>query len=392
MKQLRYLTIKPNIYCSYDCPYCSSRQLLFKSSTDYRLGLDDWSRVFKEANRLGTTYLDISGGEPLMYKPLPALVWEAKRLGWYVSINTTGIDLENKLDELENVRLDKACISLMSLSPELNDGIRQGDGGLKRTMTAIDSLRDSSIHLALHFILSRQNYHELPELIRFAFSVNASSLSFVYPENDHNDHNLLMTTDDIKLFMEDVLPVAISTYRQLAQHHGEFPVLFPDHPFKADYSKGIYWDSASQVKIQCDKPDTFLLIYPNGDVLPCNGIEYAHEPIVGNVLKESLSEIWQGCTIEKFREDRIPYCLNCPMKRHTGIGVQIETIPPYTEDVVRYVPSGLSETRPNVREIHLGTRVKRGSYMAPVTTNTATVKPSFSARKIIEPKDINTKN
>ncbi|CAM5672764.1 PqqA peptide cyclase [Streptomyces avidinii] len=346
---LKYLTIKPNIHCTSDCPYCSSRQMLFQASKDVRLGVDDWARVIGEADGLGASYLDISGGEPTIYAGLAAVVWEAKRLGWFVSINTTGFQLEQQTDELASAGLDQACISIMSLDPETHNKLRTSRDGWQRMFAGIRAVAESPLRLVLHFILSRQNFRELPDVISFAFENGANSLAFVYPENDHIDRSLLMTRDDISEFQEKVLPEATKRYRELGLFDEEFPVMFPDDLVGADYALGKYWASVEEAHARCDKPDTFLLVYPNGSVLPCNGIEYAHEPIIGNVLRQSLREVWSGESMEGFRDGRIPYCEHCPIKRHCSVSVATTNNPPYYADVVKRVPGLLAPARPAVR-------------------------------------------
>ena len=101
---LRNLTIKPVLACTQNCPYCSGRQQLFRKSRDASLALEDWARVFSQADDLGCNYLDISGGEPTLYRELPSLVWEAKRRGWYASVNTTGVRLAGLLEPLGGYR------------------------------------------------------------------------------------------------------------------------------------------------------------------------------------------------------------------------------------------------------------------------------------------------
>jgi PqqA peptide cyclase len=345
---LENLTIKPNIYCSADCGYCSSRQLLFQASSQRRLGVEDWARVFSEAHELGVTYLDISGGEPTIYPELKRLVWEAKSLGWYTSLNSTAFQMGKVINDMESVKLDKVCVSFISLDQELNDRIRGGKDTWRETMHGIDVLSESRVDLALHFIASKDNYRELPDVVDFAFDKLAASLACVYPENDHKSFDMLMSRSQITEFQEEILPEAILRYNKRRRHDVEFPELFVDDGFGADYAEGRYWRSQKEAKEECDKPFNFLLIYPNGDVLPCNGIEYTHFPIVGNVLQQPLKDIWYGEVMEEFRRDRIEYCLNCPIKRHSGISVGQATIPPYSEPAIRQVPIDLPG-RPDIK-------------------------------------------
>ena len=78
--------------CPLQCVYCSN-------PIDYALypdvlTTDEWLRVLQEARALGATQLGFSGGEPLVRKDLEVLVAEAKRLGYYSNLITSGIGMD----------------------------------------------------------------------------------------------------------------------------------------------------------------------------------------------------------------------------------------------------------------------------------------------------------
>jgi len=338
MYRLKYLTIKPTTLCGYDCPYCTTRQILLNSSNENILSIEQWTSVFHEADNLGCTYLDISGGEPTLYKNLFSLIFEAKKLGWYVSINTSGINIEKIIDKLIKLKLDKICLSIMSLDNVLNDKIRKGKNLSKKSFNGIEIISKSPITLVLHFILSKSNFRELPELIEFAFNKKIAGLAIAFPENDYINKELLMSEVEINEFIENVLPLAKSNYNKLKTHKIDFPDIFLKDLSLKQYANGIYWNSQNEITKICDKPNNFLLIYPNGDVLPCNGIEYTHKPIIGNINKSSLTEIWNNQEMNEFRNNRIDYCIFCPIKRHIGVSICKSSIPPYSEEVIKYIP------------------------------------------------------
>jgi pyrroloquinoline quinone biosynthesis protein E len=365
---LRHLTVKPFHGCSHHCPYCDSRQELFRQSRDATMGLDDWAEVFRDAHALGNEYLDISGGEPTLYKALPGMIWEGKRLGWYVSINSTGFAVPEMLDRLVAVCLDQVIVSLVSLDAEKHDRLRHTEGSWGHAHRAIRAVRGSGLRLILHFIVNRHNYQELPELLDFAFEEGANGLALVYPENDHQERYLLLTEADINDFRSRVLPLTLAKYRKryanTDRSHQNLDGLFVGQGDAADYSAGTYWKDFEEIQSRCNKPNMFALIYANGDVMPCNAIEYTHAPIVGNVVRERLTDIWQGEAWEKFRRDRMPFCRLCPIMRHTGVGIATTDNPPYAAPIELRVPERLPAERPPAPVDFLKTRFPR-RYQAP---------------------------
>jgi MoaA/NifB/PqqE/SkfB family radical SAM enzyme len=358
---LRHLTIKPFHYCSHNCPYCDSRQELFQESSEASLGLEDWARVFAEADDLGCEYLDISGGEPTLYKALPALIWEAKRRGWYVSINSTGMRVPELLSALEAVCLDQIIISMISLDAACHDAVRRTSGSWNLARKALEVLRGSSLRLIIHLIVCRHNFRELPDWIDFAFNVGANGLALVYPENDQDAHHLLLSDDQIRSFQREILPECLRRYEayypSAERSHSNLAALYEGHGVGGDFSRGLYWNDPDTIRSLCDKPTSFALIYANGNVLPCNAVEYTHAPMVGNVIADSLIDLWHGPAWERFRQERMRFCQWCPIKRHTGIAIRTRDNPPYAAPVVRHVPERLPQNRPDAPAPLLRTRV-----------------------------------
>lgn len=289
MSDLKHLTIKPIVYCALSCSYCDVRQEHFDLTKECVLGINDWSKVFKDADDLGVEYLDISGGEPSLYKYLDALVWEGKNKGWFVSVNSSGTGInKNLIKKLENVCLDQIIISIMSTKEEKHDLLRGTIGSYQSAKYAIQLIKESSIRLVIHFIISKNNFEELPEVIEKSIEWGASSLALIYPENDFSERTLLLNEDDIVRMNQKIKIETENIYRK------KFPKRKKDiqniqnlYPLenKNSFSKGIFWDSIEEVKEKCDKPNQFVLIYTNGDVLPCNAVEYTKNPIMGNILK-----------------------------------------------------------------------------------------------------------
>jgi MoaA/NifB/PqqE/SkfB family radical SAM enzyme len=342
MNLLKHLVVKPTHQCNQNCPYCLTRKKTFKKSGDRELSLDDWIRVFHEADELGNLYLDISGGEPTLYKHLIQLILEAKKLGWFVSMNTNGTLLTAELlKDLEKVYLDQVIVSCISLDEATNDRARKGKNTLHHVKKCIDMLSSSSIRCIFHCIVCKYNFREIASIIEYSFLKKINSLSLVYPENAYYEKYIVLKENQIREFREKILPGIISCYSQVYRRcHNTPPAqvsldrlkkFYSKNP--ADLEKGIYFQRIDENP--CKKPDRFILVYANGDILPCNGVEYTAAPVVGNVKKSSLQKIWTGPEFADFRKNRMNFCKYCPIPDHTGIPIMTEKNPPYTAEVSR---------------------------------------------------------
>ena len=80
--------------CPLHCLFCSNPVNYTRHNTE--LSTDDWLRVLNQAREIGAVQLGFSGGEPLQRDDLETLVREARQLGYYSNLITSGVGLDEK--------------------------------------------------------------------------------------------------------------------------------------------------------------------------------------------------------------------------------------------------------------------------------------------------------
>ena len=106
--------------CPLHCVFCYNPV----NYTDHSRELDtaQWLDVLRQARALGAAQLGFSGGEPLLRDDLETLVGEARKLGFYTNLITSGIGLTDKrLAALKDAGLDHIQLSFQDSTQELND-------------------------------------------------------------------------------------------------------------------------------------------------------------------------------------------------------------------------------------------------------------------------------
>ncbi|MBD9467417.1 radical SAM protein, partial [Pseudomonas sp. Pdm06] len=79
------------------------------------LSTEQWFKVFREAREMGAAQLGFSGGEPLVRQDLAELIGEARWLGFYTNLITSGIGLtEQKISDFKKAGLDHIQISFQA--------------------------------------------------------------------------------------------------------------------------------------------------------------------------------------------------------------------------------------------------------------------------------------
>ena len=82
----------------------------------------EWLRVLRQARELGAVQLGFSGGEPLMRDDLEIMVAEARKLGYYTNLMTSGVGLtEKRIAAFKEGGLDHIQLSFQDSTREMND-------------------------------------------------------------------------------------------------------------------------------------------------------------------------------------------------------------------------------------------------------------------------------
>jgi len=315
-KILSRITIKPTLACNGGCEYCDLRRELFSSKKNYSLPLEKWEEILSESKKLGAKKVSISGGEPLLYPQLPQLVKFAKKKGFFVNINSNGsLFTSQKATQLSEAKLDSVTISLPSKNKKTLDKIKKISGLYKKIMDSINHLKKNKIKVYLQTIISKDNYFELDQILKLALDKKLDGIAISYPEADFKDKYILLNNQQINSFNKKIKPKCLIILKKSSLKNKEeiitkFKTIYAWKDFNLENaSNGIYWSPARECKI----PYEFNLILQNGDVLPCNAIEYFHEPIIGNVQTKSIKEINFGTAKQQFLTKKTPLCKYCPM-------------------------------------------------------------------------------
>ena len=332
-RELRKIIMKPTLACTANCKTCAYRRELHRElSAAKTLSLDDWKKILSDAHELGNKRLSISGGEPTLYRDLTELIKTGKGFGWHVGINTNGSLITREYAKrLMDAGLDQVRISLYSHIPEVHDEMRNRKGLWEKAVNAIrifSDLRQQYPYFRINTqtIICKDNYKELTELIKLHYESGSVDMNLSYLEGDF-EKQFLLSRNELEEFKERVIPEAI---RFCKEHR--FPVdtgknLKKLYNEKAadmdDYAGGIYRPPEKNHPF-CNIPRRQAEILANGDIHPCNIVEYSHTPVVGNLFENTLGEIWRGEKREHFREHffrgtPVDYCTLCPMYLYTEI-------------------------------------------------------------------------
>jgi len=352
--KLRKLVIKPTLACTANCPTCAYRKDLHrKLSKEKTLSFEDWKRILAEAKDLGVERLDISGGEPTLYKHLPDLIRIGSGYGWFVNVNTNG-SLINRAyaEKLLQAGLDNIHISLYSPIPAVHDNMRNHKGLWKKATGAVRIFaglekKYPKFSVSTQTLLCRENYKTFAELLELHYRLGSHDLALTYLEGDF-EKKFLLNENEIMYFKEKVIPKARRLCHGLDGQIRDKAVqviggIFSEEVLSiSEWAQGMYQPKNKGFS-PCQRPKEFTIILANGDMHPCNIVEYTHEPVMGNLFEKSITEIWNGEIWNNFRKTLFDKCELCPINLYMWV--------PLREDVVSGRFQKLYEARIKNRKI-----------------------------------------
>lgn len=327
--KLTHLVIKPTLRCTANCPSCESRKDLHRSlQHEQVLTFDEWMRVFGDAAQLGVQRLDISGGEPTLYRQLPDLIELGRSFHWQVSVNTNGTFIKpSNAKLLLDAGLNSVYVSLYGSIPQLHDALRRQKGLWDRATNAIRLFSSLGVDyrnfsVKTQTLICRSNFMEIPKLIRLSHHLGAKEIAISYLEGDFFG-KLQLTPADIHAFRMNVIPDCLTAVSDLPlgvqeknKAMDDVRRLFSDSLLVEQWASSMYRPNEEE---RCDRPHWFSIILANGDVHPCNMVEYTHAPVMGNVRNSSLKDVWNDRPFELFRERLFDCCKRCPINLYTVI-------------------------------------------------------------------------
>ncbi len=296
---------------TYRCPlHC----LFCYNPTDFalhgqELSTAEWLRVLREGRALGAVQCGFSGGEPLLREDLEVLVAEARALGYYTNLLTSGVGLdERRAAALKAAGLDHIQLSFQDSTRELNDFLshtRTFD--LKERVGAM--LRDQGWPVVMNVVLHRLNIDHIDRIIALAERMGASYLELAntqyYSWAHVNRAQLLPTREQLRRAEE----VTDAWRRRL---DGKMKLYFVASDFHEGRAK----------KCMNGWGNVFVTVAPDGTALPCHTARMLPGPPFASVRDMPLGQIWYAS--EGFNRYRGTAwmqqpCVSCP-EREADLG------------------------------------------------------------------------
>lgn len=323
------LKLKVTEICNANCSCCQQRLERYAGDRVSIMPFELARKCIDDACLIGWKQLILSGGEPTLHPDLFEIIRYGREHGMEVSLYTNGGMLTDEyIDSLCESDLNVLMLSYYSFDKDTFCSIRQSEELFGKATEALyrlkkrEELGDFHIKVRLQSILAKENYMSLPDLLQFAIEARFESMSVSYLEHAQTKPELYMDKEDIDNFRNKIVPkieriISAANLSEDSKKHNTDVVtcLFSDtyRGKTVNITGGEYRDDCSE----CINKDKYIVINPEGNSLPCCGMEYYNErESFGNIKEKSLGEILQGVPMQKFWYSRKAMCKYCAVDRH----------------------------------------------------------------------------
>jgi len=272
--------------CNLNCYYCYQRH----SRKTNELTTSQWVRILGQLADAGTMYLVFSGGEPFTRHDIFDLIGEARRLNFAVGLISNGLLIDDRAaDRLASLGILDIGISFHAADAGLHDELSGFPGSFDHARSAVMRLRKRDIKVAIKHTVSSRNFCQYQALQKMADEMDClfECESIVFPDTRG----------------------AVSPFALTQEQHARFL-----REMGASFRPEACGDRDN---LHCDAGRSVAGIIPDGTVVPCIQLPLA----LGNLTRQSFSEIWDGPSSREFRESEQQIdsaCLQCELHGFCG--------------------------------------------------------------------------
>ena len=288
--------------CPLQCPYCSNP--LDIARVERELDTDEWIRVLRESRAMGAMQLGLSGGEPLIRRDLETIIAEARDLGYYSNLITSGVGMDSdRVARFKEAGLDHIQISFQASDEELNDYLG-GTQSFQHKLDMARAVKSQGYPMVLNIVIHRHNIDQIEDILRMTIDLQADYVELAstqyYGWSKLNVDTLLPTRAQLQ-----AAEAVAHRYQERMKDRMKIIYVVPDYYETRPKACMNGWGSI------------LLTIAPDGTALPCHAAAQLPGLEFPNVRDHSIEAIWSDSdAFNRFRgfDWMQEPCRSCPEK------------------------------------------------------------------------------
>lgn len=290
------ITLMVNNVCATNCIYCYQDKRRIAKCT---IPLNRIFEIIREARQLNVNTFDVIGGEFFLYEHWHEVLNELRKYGFNPYLSTKIPLKEEDIQFLAQVGICDLQVSIDSLiESHLTTSLGVSSGYVDKMLHSLKLLERYNIPIMVHSVLTKYNASIQDMKSVFDTIKNLSNLidwhivkgePSLYPKDDYR--NIEIESKDLNKIVEylealkDESPIRIHAPEKEIinkEAEGGIKVSF-NHEVSQFFQRSF-----------CSGLFSSLYILPNGQVTICEQLYWNKDFIVGNLLNNSLEEVWNS--------------------------------------------------------------------------------------------------
>jgi radical SAM protein with 4Fe4S-binding SPASM domain len=316
------ITIMFNNVCVTRCIYCYQDK---SRVANCEIPLERIKELIREAHQLHVNTFDVIGGEFFLYKHWREVLQELRKYGYNPYLSTKMPLPEDDIKFLADIKIYDIQISIDTLiESHLLPSLGVKPGYVDQLIKSLRLLDHYGIKTMVNSVLTKYNdsiadmqsiYNVLKDLKHLTSWHVVKGDPTLYPKVDYNtieispEHQNSIADYLLELKEQSGLNI-FAPDKQALQQKGEREV----QPEVQSENDNNFWQ-----RTFCSGLFSSLYILPNGDVTICEQLYWNKQFIVGNVLTQSIEEVWNSEEAKKIyfiKQEDIPADSLCHTCEH----------------------------------------------------------------------------
>ena len=261
-------TVSVNDSCNLRCPNClyllENPDKFFNS----HIPLDKFREALEKFDKdRDAETIFLTGGEALIHPQFEELVDICREYNFrFIRVATNGVLVKRKISAI--AKLDSINISMDSYDSATFHKYRGGtEKQFNQIVEGLEALNEKGIEFSLSYVLSAENFFEVPKMIEFSEKAGASLVHFhnINPHGSDEFTPLMVNDENTVQFLNDLLSKTDYSFDI------ELPVIF-------DQNARIFDEGG------CNQPWSQLVFNSLGKVAYCCHLD--QDEAIGNVFNE----------------------------------------------------------------------------------------------------------
>ncbi|MBR4866179.1 MAG: radical SAM protein [Clostridia bacterium] len=288
--------------CNLNCATCYNRSGINRETRE--LKFDDLLACIRRLQSFGCRAFTFSGGEPMLYRELDALLTymeDNPQLDFSLVTNGTRVT-EPILERLKKLHNLKVQVSLDGSCEEENAKTR-GEGNFEKAITTLRALQDAGIPCFAAYVISRRNLSDVQLFFeRMVEESITPSFSFIMRQGNGSD-------DWEEKGLTSVEKIKIMGLLHSLTRDGEMPIAIPGCSYACPLAE--------------EGTGLNVLVKNDGSLYPCQSL-YDPAYCMGNLLSDSDETLGNGVRyIQELAQKRREAdfgCTTCMIRNQCGKG------------------------------------------------------------------------